>query len=623
MRRTAVLAIAIPIGIYTVLAVLAFLPVAPFSSSALPQCTCADYAKMTAFLEWTPWAILHGNNPFFTTYQDWPRGVNLASNTTMPFVGLVMAPVTLTAGPIVAMNIVARIALAASATTAFLAFRRFVAWTPAAFLGGLLFGFSPYMFAHAEGHANLIFVVFVPLLFLLGDEIFVRQKLPARRAGLLLGLTAIAQFGASTEMLADAGLVAMAALLYLVVVHRNSVRACVAHALRSLAWSLAVLVPVVAYPMWMVIAGPGHLSGPAQPLGALNPLRSDLLGALLPTRGQLFSFGHLGVHSTAFVAHNLTENATYLGLPLIVFLVGAAIAYRRNAVLMFAAVMVVCCFVASLGSTLNFNGASTGIPLPFRILQHLPLLDSAIAVRFFGIGYLFVGLALAVALAEMRASWLRRSESADVRRQQLRTAVCLALGIAVMIPLIPRLPLSLRPSGPSVTFGSYAVPAYFSQNGGEQSIPAGSTILVYPYTTQGFLNYSVLWQAVGGERFRLTDGDATIPGPDGVGTASSPQLDPPQLENLLLDAYFGRVVGPSVDELRAGAVAEMRLALRRYHFSAVVVDPVGADPSAVIAWMTALLGQPPVRQGGVYAWYGVQRDLSRLQLDGVSRSRPS
>jgi hypothetical protein len=112
--------IAVPVAIYVALSVLVFLPLSPWDTHSLPVCNCADYAKMTAFLEWTPWAILHGHNPFYTTYQDYLTGVNLATNTTMPFLGIVLAPVTLIWGPIASMNILSHVALAGSAAAAFL-----------------------------------------------------------------------------------------------------------------------------------------------------------------------------------------------------------------------------------------------------------------------------------------------------------------------------------------------------------------------------------------------------------------------------------------------------------------------------------------------------------------------
>jgi hypothetical protein len=601
-RRLPVL---LPVLAFFLLACLAYWPIGPWDPHRLPVCNCADYAKMTAFLEWTPWAVLHGHNPFFSSYQDYPGGVNMALNTTMPFLGVVLAPVTLTAGPIASMNLLARIALGGSATTAFLVFRRWVRWTPAAALGGLLFGFSPYVMAHALNHPNLIFVVLLPVLLLLVDEVVVRQRMKPRDAGLLLGIVAAAQYGISSELLADGALLTAAALVLLALLHRPSVREHVPHLARSAAWSLASFVPLAGYPIVMSIVGPRHLSGPVQPLYSVNRLRSDLLGAVLPTRVQLFSFGHLGAVASGFVHRNLAENGTYVGIPLTVFVVAAAVAYRRDSRLVLMALMTAVAYFVSLGITLDVDGHATGVPLPYRVMTHLPLLDGAIAVRFFAFGYLFLALAFALGLDHLRGTLATHSQGL------LGPALCGLVAVAALLPLVPRLPVPERPPSPRLVDGSYAVPTYFT-DGGERAIPAGSTVLVYPYSTAGFLDYSVLWQAAGAERFRLTSGDASVPGPSGGGGYGSPPLDPPLLEQLLTAAYFGRPLPP--DPLGARNLAVIRDTISDYDFSTVVVAPVGREPRWVVRAMTRVLGRRPARTGGVYVWYGVQHDLRHESL---------
>jgi hypothetical protein len=629
LRRS--LPIVAPVVVYLALGCLAFWPIAPWDAHRLPVCNCADYAKMTAFLEWTPWAIAHGHNPFFTTYQDYPAGVNLALNTSMPFLGLVLAPVTLTTGPIAAMNLLARIALAGSAITGFFVFRRWVRWTPAAALGGLLFGFSPYVMAHAVGHPNLIFVVLLPVLLLLVDEVVVRQRARPRNAGLLLGIVAAAQYGISSELLADGALLTAVALVLLAILWRPAVRQHLRHLARSTAWSLASFVPLAGYPIVMSVAGPRHLTGPVQSLGNLNPLRSDLLGAFVPTSAQLISPGRLGSVGSTFAASNFAENATYVGVPLVVLVVAVAVAYRRDARLLFMTLMAAITYLVSLGVTLNVYGHVTGVPLPYRILVHLPLLDGATAVRFFAYGYLFLALVLALGLDHLRgtatgsspARWGRAREAqvagpspepatAPSHRggRRLRPALCLIAGVAVLVPLVPRLPLRFYPSNLAAVFPSDPVPAYFTGSG-EQAIPNGSLILVYPYSTSGDLDYSVLWQAAGAERFRLTDGDATVPGPDGAG-AGSPELEPPLLEQLLTQAYFGPDPAPTVLALTPSDLAQVRAALRTYGFSTVVVAPVGRFPDSAVSLVDAALGSKPIWNGGVWVWYGVQSDLRHV-----------
>ncbi|HEX9549451.1 MAG TPA: hypothetical protein VF942_19070, partial [Acidimicrobiales bacterium] len=78
------------------------------------------------FLSWSHFALAHGLNPLFTTYLDYPAGVNLMANTSMPLVGTALSPVTSIVGPVFTYNTVETLGLALSAWTAYLLIRRHV-----------------------------------------------------------------------------------------------------------------------------------------------------------------------------------------------------------------------------------------------------------------------------------------------------------------------------------------------------------------------------------------------------------------------------------------------------------------------------------------------------------------
>jgi len=106
------------------------------------------------FLRWQEFALAHGHNLLFTTYLDAPQGVNLMWNTTAPVLGVALAPLTATLGGVFAYNVAETLGLATSAMAAFVMIRRYVQATDAtgtiaALVGGALYGFSPYMAAHA------------------------------------------------------------------------------------------------------------------------------------------------------------------------------------------------------------------------------------------------------------------------------------------------------------------------------------------------------------------------------------------------------------------------------------------------------------------------------------------
>ena len=98
-------------------------------------------------LRWVPFALAHGHDPLISDYLNYPDGFNLMWNTSILLPAFLLSPVTLLLGVVVAYNVLATLALALSAWCAYFALRRYVRRVPAA-VGGLLYGFSPFMFAH-------------------------------------------------------------------------------------------------------------------------------------------------------------------------------------------------------------------------------------------------------------------------------------------------------------------------------------------------------------------------------------------------------------------------------------------------------------------------------------------
>jgi hypothetical protein len=139
---------------------------------------------------------------FFTTWQNAPIGLNAGVNISMLGLGVLLSPVTSVFRPIVAWNVLETAALVASATSMCLVMRRWTEWWPAAFTGGLLYGFSVYETVSVQ-HLNVSFVALPPLFFLLLHELLVRQRWPAVRTGMLLGMLCGFQYLVSSEILAS------------------------------------------------------------------------------------------------------------------------------------------------------------------------------------------------------------------------------------------------------------------------------------------------------------------------------------------------------------------------------------------------------------------------------------
>ena len=113
-----------------------------------------------------------------------PTGINLLDQTSVLGLTVPLIPVTWLFGPVASFNVASTIVPALSALTTFVVLRRWVHWPPAAYIGGLLYGFSPFVLASLEyGHLMTAALMLLPLLLAVLDEILVRQRHSARRAG--------------------------------------------------------------------------------------------------------------------------------------------------------------------------------------------------------------------------------------------------------------------------------------------------------------------------------------------------------------------------------------------------------------------------------------------------------
>ena len=179
-------------------------------------CACignADPALFMWSLAWWPHALAAGNNPLVQHVLWSPVGSNLARSTTVPTAALLLAPVTVLFGPLVAYNVMAIASPVLAAFTAYLLCRRLLKAELPALAGGLLFGFGAYEFAQLVGHPNLALVFLIPVV----AHLAIRRaagELSGRRYVLYVTVVLVAQMGLSTELLAST--VALGFLLLLV-----------------------------------------------------------------------------------------------------------------------------------------------------------------------------------------------------------------------------------------------------------------------------------------------------------------------------------------------------------------------------------------------------------------------
>ena len=581
--------------LYASLSAIAYLHVFPANGHLLFSGAGGDVAQETWFLRWTSFAILHGHNPFVTNFVDYPRGANLAQNTTMPLLGILATPVTWIAGPVGAANFMFWLAPTASASACYFVLRRYVGSDPAAFVGGLFYGFSPYMVGQAIGHLNLLFVPLPPLILWILHELLVRRTGNPWRWGVALGLVAGAQFLISPEILLDTALVAAIGLVILALARPRRALGAAGAAGGSLAIAAAVCALIVAYPTYLFLFGPNRYTGSAH--GAY-PFPADVLSLVIPDVNQTLTPHSIAAVGNRFIMGNIVENGGYLGIPLLLVVLAITLRWWRIPLVRFSAVMVVITWVLSLGPRLTVDTHVTWFPLPFAVLEHLPLFPSLVDARIALFTDFFVAVLLATGVDQVLAA-LRPCRSHPGRsraRPFVVAGIFGAVALVIVASLVPPWPMPAFP---------VSAPAFF-RTAAIRRIPPGGVVLAYPYPAGGN-DDAMLWQAADSMGFRLVGGTLLVP--DANGAASFDPFPPGSV--AVPAALVAADQGVSPASLNPGVPAtppstdEVRAFLVTFGVTTVLFRSVGADPSAARQLFVDALGPPGTTTGGVDAWFDV------------------
>ena len=430
------------------------------------------------FLTWIPFAITHGHNILVSNYINYPTGVNMLWQTSELGPGLLLSPVTALWGGVVTYNVLICAGFALGATFAFIAIRRYVPGAGSAAVGGLIYGFSPFMVAQAQGHLHLVVSgITPPLLLLLLDDILVRQRRkPWHLAALLTGL-AVVQFFTSEEVLATEVIVAVIAAGVLSVMFHDEVGKHLAYTLRVIGPAAAASVVLLAYPICYQFLGPDRVSGV---IHAPEAFATDPFNFIVPTSIQRIAPNALISLSARFTG-NISEQDAYIGLPLVGLIGFAVLRYRRVSAVGAAGWIGGIVALLSLGGHLHVLRHETPIPLPWLVVEHIPVLVNLLPSRLMLYVFLPAGLIAAYTLSRV---W-------GARRN---TAAWGALALGILAPLLPRAPLDSQ---------SLITPSYFQEE--RAGVAPGSVVATVPWPA-GNSTEPMTWQAASSMRFRLLGG---------------------------------------------------------------------------------------------------------------------
>ena len=513
-------------------------------------CACignADPAQYMWSLQWYPYALVHGLDPFMPHVVWAPTGINIARAATIPTAAYVLAPVTALFGPIVSYNVLTILSPALTGLTTYLLCRRITGRELPALAGGLLFAFGNYDLTQLIAHPNLFAIFLIPAMVHLAVR-RVEGDLSRRAYIVALAVCILAQLGLSTELLATA--VAVGGLTILLA-------ACfVGPTRRPQVWRLlrdtvlaGLLAAFLASPFLYYALFDGGL--PHGPGGISDVYGLDLLNPFIPTRvSWLLSHAFLSLGLT-FENANIAEADGYLTIPFIAaFFIWYARTSRRVLARLLLAVAIVT-FVAALGSHLHIAGFQT-IALPYQLIRHMAIADFLTPSRII----MYTTLAMTIGVA----AWL--AEARESRRSRILRWGTFALIVALLFPNIPTLYWGTRPSNPSF----FATAAY------KRYLVKGEMLVALPY---GADDNSELWQAETNFYFSMPEG------------------------------YFGNsaptafALNPAVNALggdQTPSAAQFLDFVRQYHVRDIAID--ATVPGSYVSYFQSL-GLRPITTGGI------------------------
>lgn len=529
-----------------------------------------DQTMWEWFFAVTAHSVAHLESPLGTNLQNFPAGVNMMANTAMFGVGVPLTPITLLFGPTVTFVLVLTLGLATTAFAWYWLFsRELVESRLAAVIGGLVCGFAPAMISHANAHPNFVALGLLPVIIAVLLRISRRTGTSRRvRDSIVLGVLVALQIALGEEPLV---LFSLALGVFALVYHLHTPRECLRMLRRSLPTVLlaaAITLLLTAIPLWWQFFGPqSYRSIDHGPMG--NDLKA-LLQYPSESLGGLFSTGQN-------VAINATEENAYFGWPLLLLVVAIVALMRRERVVRAAAAVIAVCLVLSLGSAAMFGKESTGITLPWRWFDEVPLIGTVLESRISMAAIPAIALLLALATDRAIATW--RQSAADWRPLAWFAALTLAL-----LPLIPTI-LPVADRAPT--------PRFFADGTVRDYVHGGSVVAVPPPRPADAA--ALRWQAAANFDFPLAGG--YFVGPIGGDREGHYGAETRRTTSLLVHALATGTVPPITTQDHEQAITDLR-----FWQADIVVLPVNGKSGPLRTTTTQLLGFEPTRVDDVWLW---------------------
>ena len=548
-----------------------------------------DNTQQVWFLAWPAHALRHGLSPLWSSAMDVPYGINMLSNTSMPLLGVVFAPVTWVFGAIATYNTLMQLALGISATSAYYVARKLNFTQLASWLTGLLYGFSSYFVAQGQAHLFLTFAPIPPLVLWLVWRIVI-QRGPVRRLGITVAVLEGLELLISAERVVMTVVVTALLLIIGAIFSTPEQRATALQGLKLAAGpTLLTALALGILPVLLGFFGPWAVRGNPHTWTALH--HGDVLEFVQPNAWYRPIASWARVQTDPLLGANL-ERSYYLGLPLLAMALLGAWKFRSYSVARMAVISFLCVSLLSLGNRFWIGGHNTHIPTPFAWVTKVPVLSSVIPNRYM----LFVSLLFAFALGALVDQW-RHHIVGSGAKTWAKKGLAAVFVLSSLYCFVPAARFSTAPS---------SISTWFESDEFRSLVTPGSNVLLYPYPNP-FFNHGMLIQADTDMRFNIVGGQAIVG--DAKGHNQGITMEQPwQISTVFMRTLWGATDGPNVKGLPGldhqmpprgpHTVTAFREFAKRYKITTVIATPFGVDNTLAVSYISDAFGAPQVRNAG-------------------------
>src|SRR3990167_1620384 len=326
-------------------------------------------------------------NPLYCDYIFYPLGHSLVFHALTLFNGLLSIPLQLLFNIVIANNIIIIFSFVFSAYGAYLLAEYLTKNKIGAFIAGLIFAFCPYIFAHLKGHFNLTSTEWMPfyILYLIKSNEEKPRAMNPLLAGLFLALTALCDYYYLIYLI----IFKLIYFFHLVIIKKVNYSVIVKNLILIILIFSALFSPVLVATISELDKGPHYYQ-----MWGQNLFVADLRGYISPSPWHPFLgiFGKyrdtLNLYSWShgkFLQHSGVEGVVFAGYAVLLLSIYCMIRFRKEKGIQLWTIAFLTFMLLSLGPYLHINGKEFRIPLPYLLLQYIPVINGVRAASRFNI----------------------------------------------------------------------------------------------------------------------------------------------------------------------------------------------------------------------------------------------